>query len=257
MPILFGGHVVLAAPDLTRHCDEQIEPILLVVARFLSFERFEPPQIFERHDGDEFGSRTPNHDAFASGGALNRLVWPGLVTLRCVAHGHSVTQVDSARHARAARVDGRHQTCGGIRGPCVKTQIEDRANPPNSSRTIMDRTVTFGLEAGGVGERLREVSRAPGPFGDQLLRLGRTLLEDIGAGRPVPRRDAVAVVRAVLESQVVRTAEAVPHADDQELLPRLVELLQATIAANSDLNNVGAIDRESCSVPRGKGAPRA
>jgi hypothetical protein len=81
------------------------------------------------------------------------------------------------------------------------------------------------------------------PFGGQFLQLGRQLLEDISAGRPVRRRDAVVLARAVLESQAVRAAEAVLEADDRELLPRLVELLEATIDVNTDAGHLDATKR--------------
>jgi hypothetical protein len=55
-------------------------------------------------------------------------------------------------------------------------------------------------------------------------------LEDIAAGRPIHRRDAVALARAVLESASVRAAEAVLEASDRELLPRLNELLETALA---------------------------
>jgi hypothetical protein len=53
----------------------------------------------------------------------------------------------------------------------------------------------------------------------------------------------VALARAVLESQAVRAAEAVLEADDRGLLPRLVELLQATIEANADADRLDATKR--------------
>ncbi|HMI92042.1 MAG TPA: hypothetical protein VK509_11790 [Polyangiales bacterium] len=59
------------------------------------------------------------------------------------------------------------------------------------------------------------------------------LLEDIRAGRVVQRRDAVRLARLILESSVVRMAEAVLEADDRQLLPRLVELLDAASEPNA------------------------
>jgi hypothetical protein len=47
----------------------------------------------------------------------------------------------------------------------------------------------------------------------------------MAAGQPIRRRDAVALARAVLESEVVRAAEAVLEAPDDARLARLVELL--------------------------------
>jgi hypothetical protein len=88
---------------------------------------------------------------------------------------------------------------------------------------------TVGLEVGGVGEELRAVKCDAGPFGGQFLALGRAALEDVGAGRPVRRSDAVTLARAELEGAAVRAAEAVLEADDRELLPRLVELLDAVL----------------------------
>jgi hypothetical protein len=49
----------------------------------------------------------------------------------------------------------------------------------------------------------------------------------------VHRRDAVRVARSILESSLVRTAEAVLEADDPQLLPRLVELLDAALEPNA------------------------
>jgi hypothetical protein len=69
-----------------------------------------------------------------------------------------------------------------------------------------------------------------GPIRDRFQRIALTLLEDIAAGRAVRRRDALAVARAELESAAVRAAEAVLEADDQQLLPRLAELLNAVLA---------------------------
>ena len=57
------------------------------------------------------------------------------------------------------------------------------------------------------------------------------------------RRDAVALARAVLESQAVRAAEAVLEADDRELRSRLVELLEATIDVNADADHLDATKR--------------
>jgi hypothetical protein len=51
------------------------------------------------------------------------------------------------------------------------------------------------------------------------------------------------LARAVLENQAVRAAEAVPEADDRELLPRLLEPLQATIDVNADADHLGATKR--------------
>jgi hypothetical protein len=62
------------------------------------------------------------------------------------------------------------------------------------------------------------------------------VLEDISAGKPVRRRDAVTLARAVLESEVVRAAEAVLEADDATLLTRLVEMLQVTIESAARRN---------------------
>jgi hypothetical protein len=76
---------------------------------------------------------------------------------------------------------------------------------------------------------LCEVSCAPGPFGDQFERPARMLLEDIRAGRPVQRRDAIRLARFVLENAAVRLAEAVLEAGDTELLVPVLELLEATI----------------------------
>jgi hypothetical protein len=77
----------------------------------------------------------------------------------------------------------------------------------------------------------------------QFVALGRAVLKDIGAGRPVRRRDAVIVLR-VLEGVVVRAAAAVLEADERELLPRLVELLNAVL--------VGADERAAEACQRGK-----
>ena len=67
-----------------------------------------------------------------------------------------------------------------------------------------------------------------------VLTLGRAVLEDIRAGRPVRRRDAVRLARAVREGDAVLAAEAVLEADDRELLARLVELLHATLDVNAE-----------------------
>jgi integrase len=88
---------------------------------------------------------------------------------------------------------------------------------------------TVGLEVGGVARELRGVKCDAGPFGGQFLALGRAMLEDIGAGAQVRRSDAVALARGVLESTAVRAAEAVLEADDRDLIPRLVELLNAVL----------------------------
>jgi hypothetical protein len=70
-----------------------------------------------------------------------------------------------------------------------------------------------------------------GPFGGQFAELARTLLEEIRAGRPVHRRSAVRLARSILESATARMAEAVLEANDRQLLPRLVDLLDAALGA--------------------------
>ena len=79
-----------------------------------------------------------------------------------------------------------------------------------------------------------------GPFGGQVAEVARVLLEDIHAGRPVERRDAVRLARSILESSVVRMAEAVLEAGDRELVPRLVELLDAALEPNAASNAASA-----------------
>jgi hypothetical protein len=59
------------------------------------------------------------------------------------------------------------------------------------------------------------------------------VLEDISAGRPVRRRDAVALARDVLDSDVVRAAEAVLAADDAVLLTRVVDFLRFALAGDA------------------------
>lgn len=84
---------------------------------------------------------------------------------------------------------------------------------------------------------MRGISSSEGPLRDQFLGSARGILQAIATGRVVPRRDAVAVARSVLESTAVRAAEAVLEADHRDLLPRLVELLNAVLrrSERSDL----------------------
>jgi hypothetical protein len=51
------------------------------------------------------------------------------------------------------------------------------------------------------------------------------MLEDIAAGRPVRRRDALMLPRMLHESAAIRAAESLLEASDTELLPRVVALL--------------------------------
>jgi hypothetical protein len=86
---------------------------------------------------------------------------------------------------------------------------------------------TVSLEERVEPEQLPMVSSGSGLYGGQIAEVARALLEDIGAGRAVQRRDAVRLARSILESAVVRLAGAVLEADDRQLLPRLVDLLDA------------------------------
>jgi hypothetical protein len=101
--------------------------------------------------------------------------------------------------------------------------------PVESGRPYSDRTVTVGLEGRKEAEALTTVRSASGPFGGQVAELARPLLEDIHAGRPVQRRGAVRLARSTLESAAVRMAAAVLEADDRQLVPRLVDLLDAAL----------------------------
>jgi hypothetical protein len=85
-----------------------------------------------------------------------------------------------------------------------------------------------------IHEQFHEVDCNSGPLRDRFQRIGRALLEDISSGRPLRRRDAVMLAREVLESELVRAAEAVLEADDASLCARVVELLR--VALDSDGN---------------------
>ena len=76
---------------------------------------------------------------------------------------------------------------------------------------------------------MREVKCNSGPFRDHSQRVAQALLKDIVAGRPLLRSDAVAMARIVLESRLVRAAEAVLDADDASLCARLAELLRLVL----------------------------
>jgi hypothetical protein len=128
-------------------------------------------------------------------------------------------------------------------GPAMVSRAPSTSVGPTKTPTISTahpaglEPATVGLEVGGVAEELRGVKCDAGPFGGQFLALGRAVLEDISAGWPVRRRDAVTLARAVLEGAAV----AVLEADDRELLVRLVELLQATLDVNAE--HVGVTTR--------------
>jgi len=61
---------------------------------------------------------------------------------------------------------------------------------------------------------------------DDVAALARRLVLDVQAGKPIARRDTVALARAALESEAVRAAEAVLEVGDGELAARVVELVE-------------------------------
>ena len=77
---------------------------------------------------------------------------------------------------------------------------------------------------------------------DGVAALARRLVLDVRAGKPIARRDTVALARAVLESEVVRAAEAVLEAGDGELATRVVELAAAVLGGQTEAPS-GAIFR--------------
>jgi hypothetical protein len=77
-----------------------------------------------------------------------------------------------------------------------------------------------------------QFSFCSGPPPDRFESMGCTLLNDISAGRTAERRDAVTLAHSVLESDVIRAAEAVLNADDATLLARVVELLSICLATS-------------------------
>ena len=70
----------------------------------------------------------------------------------------------------------------------------------------------------------------------------RRLVLDVQAGKPIARRDTVALARAVLESEAVRAAEAVLEAGDAELAARAVELAALVLARQTEAPS-GAVFR--------------
>ena len=117
--------------------------------------------------------------------------------------------------------------------------MESRGEPraTNSAHPPRFEHGTVGLAVGRVGEAVRDVRCDPGPYRDQFLPLGRAILDDIAAGRSIRRRDAIALARAVLESEVVRAAEAVLSANDATLLARLGELLRIALVPATHLTH--------------------
>ena len=77
---------------------------------------------------------------------------------------------------------------------------------------------------------------------DCAAALARRLVPDVQAGKPIARRDTVALARAVLRSEVVRAAEAVLEAGDGEPATRAVELAAAALAGQTEAPS-GAIFR--------------
>ena len=91
---------------------------------------------------------------------------------------------------------------------------------------------TFGLGSPHESERSHTVNPSVGTLRgnlDDVAALARRLVLDVQAGKPIARRDTGALARAVLESEVVRAAEAVLEAGDGQLPARVLELAAAVL----------------------------
>ena len=101
--------------------------------------------------------------------------------------------------------------------------------------------MTFGLGSPHQSERFHTVNPSAetlrGPL-EGVEALARRLVVDVQAGKPIARRDTVALARAVLESEAVRAVEA----GDAELAAQAVELAALVLARQTEAPS-GAIFR--------------
>ena len=105
--------------------------------------------------------------------------------------------------------------------------------------------IAFGFGSPHDSERSHTVNPSVGTLRghlDDVAALARRLVLDVQEGKPIARRDTVALARAVLESQAVRAAEAVLEAGDAELAARAVGLAAAVLGGQTEAPS-GAIFR--------------